>query len=176
MSNSFKIIIDVFSLKLNIIKSLAKIFKRILLFSKCSKNIAINFKFSKELKYFIQTHISNLVEFYSKGNDYDHLKVIKNAKKDLLVSGIQVNPKNLTENENMNKDNLEMLIENYLYRYDYNYSFDIKELIVKGFYDSIFREKYLKSIVINNCFICYHYLLVQALAQCAHLFGLIFSI
>ena len=76
----------------------------------------------------------------------------------------------------MNNANLEMLIENYLYRYDYNYSFDIKELIIKGFYDKLFREKYLKSILINNCFMCYHYLLIQSLAQCGHLYGLIFSI
>ena len=179
MSNSFKIVIDVLSLKLNIIKSLSMIFKRILLFCKQTKNISIKFKYSKEIKYFIQTHLSNLVEFYSKGNDYDFFKVIQNAKKDLLLSGIQLKPKYLSDNDNMNNSNLEMLIENYLYRYDYNYSFDIKELIIKGFYvfyDNLFKEKYLKSIVINNCFVCYHYLLVQSLAQSAHLYGLIFSI
>jgi hypothetical protein len=176
MSNSFKIVIDVFSIKINIIKSLSIIFKRILLFCKKTRNISINFKYAKELKYFIQTHISNIVEFYSKGNDYDYYKVIKDAKKDLLLSGIQLIPKYLNDIENMNNANLEMLIENYLYRYDYNYSFDIKELIIKGFYDKLFREKYLKSIVINNCFMCYHYLLVQSLAQCGHLYGLIFSI
>ena len=176
LSNSFQIIINVFSLKLNIIKSLSIIFKRILLFCKKTKKLTINFKYSKELRDFIQIHISNLIACYSKGNDYDFFKFVKNVQKDLILNGIQLSQKYLTDNDNMNKDNLEMLIEDYIYRYDYNFSFDIKELIIKGYYDSLFREKHLKNIVINNCFLCYHYLLVQTLTQAAHLFGLIFSI
>ena len=176
LSNSFKIVIDIFTLKMNIIRALSIIFKRILLISKKTKNLTINFKYNKELKYFIQTHIKNLIEFYSKSNEYDYIKVIKSIQPDLDVNGIQLKQKYLNGDNNMNKDNLEMIIENYLYRYDYNYSFDIKELIIKGYYDKIFREKHLKNIVINNCFICYNYLLVQSLSQAAHLFGLIFSI
>ena len=176
MGNSFKILIDIFSLKTNIIKALSIIFKRILLISKKTKNLTINFKYSKELKYFIQTHITNLIQFYSKSNEYDYIKVIKSLQHDLEINGIQLKQKYLNADNNMNKDNLEMIIENYLYRYDYNYSFDIKELIIKGFYDRLFKEKHLKNIVINNCFICYNFLLVQSLTQAAHLFGLIFSI
>ena len=94
----------------------------------------------------------------------------------MIINGVQLKQKYLSDNDNMNKDNLEMIIENYLYKYDYNFSFDIKELIVKGFYDNMFREKHLKKVVINNCFVSYHYILVQTLTQIAHLFGLIFSI
>ena len=176
ISNSFKLIIDAFCLKLNIIKSLSMIFKRILLNCKKTKNLTINFKYAKELKYFIQTHISNLIEYYSKTNEYDYIKVLKITQSDIENNGIQLKQKYLIADNNMNKENLEMIIENYLYRYDYNYSFDIKELIVKGYYDKIFREKHLKNMVINNSFICYNYLMVQTLTQVAHLYGLIFSI
>ena len=176
LSNNFQISLNVLSLKLNIIRSLAIIFKRILLFCKKTKKLKIDFKYSKKLKYFIQTHVCNLVDFYSKGNDYDFIKTIKNIQKDMIINGVQLKQKYLSDNDNMNKDNLEMIIENYLYKYDYNFSFDIKELIVKGFYDNMFREKHLKKVVINNCFVSYHYILVQTLTQIAHLFGLIFSI
>ena len=176
LSNSFQISLNVLSLKLNIIRALSVIFKRILLFCKNTKKLKIDFKYSKKLKFFIQTHVSNLVEFYSKGNDYNFIKTIKNIQKDLIINGVQLKQKYLSDNDNMNKDNLEMIIENYLYRYDYNFSFDIKELIIKGFYDIMFREKHLKKVVINNCFVSCHYLLVQTLTQIAHLFGLIFSI
>ena len=176
LSNNFQISLNVLSLKLNIIRSLAIIFKRILLFCKKTKKLTIDFKYSKKLKFFIQTHISNLVEYYSKGNNYDFIKAIKNIQKDMIINGVQLKQKYLSDNDNMNKDNLEMIIENYLYKYDYNFSFDIKELIVKGFYDSMFREKHLKKVVINNCFVSYHYILVQTLTQIAHVFGLIFSI
>ena len=176
ISNSFKLIIDVFCLKINIMKSLSMIFKRILLNSKKTKNFTINFKYSKELKYFIQTKISDLIEYYSKSNEYDYIKVLKITQSDIENNGIQLKQKYLIADNNMNKENLEMIIENYLYRYDYNYSFDIKELIIKGYYDKIFREKHLKSMVINNSFICYNYLMVQTLTQSAHLYGLIFSI
>ena len=176
ISNQFKLVIDVLSLKLNIIKALSLIFKRILLFSKNTKNIKINFKYSNELKFFFHTHISNIIEFYSKSNQYDYIQVFKDMKKDFEENGLQLRQKYLNADNNMNKENLEMIIGNYLYRYDYNYSFDLKEFIVKGFYDKMFKDKYLKNIVINNSFICYNYLIVQSLAQCAHLYGLILSI
>ena len=176
LSNSFKLNIDVFSLKLNIIRALSMIFKRILLFSKKAKSLSINFKYSNEMKYFIESHISNLVEFYSKSNEYDYIQIIKNMQYDLEPNGLQLKQVYTTANKNMNRDNLEMVIENYLYRYDYNYGFDIKELIVKGFYDKIFKEKHLKSIIINNSFICYNSLMIQTLSQAAHLYGLVFSI
>ena len=176
ISNSFKLNIDVFSLKLNIIRALSMIFKRILLFSRNTKTLSINFKYNNEMKYFIQTNISNLVEFYSKSNEYDYIKIIKNIQYDLESNGLQLKQIYTTANKNMNRENLEMLIENYLYRYDYNYSLDIKELIIKGFYDKIFRDKHLKNVVINNSFLCYNSLMIQTLTQAAHLFGLIFSI
>ena len=176
ISNSFKVVIDVFCLKLNIIRSLSMIFKRILLISKKTKNLTINFKYSKELKFFIQIHISSLIQYFSKTNEYDYIKIFKNLQQDLEINGLQLKQKYLVADNYMNNENLEMIIENYLYRYDYNYCFDIKELIIKGFYDKIFREKHLKNIVINNSFICYNSILVQTLTQSAHLFGLIFSI
>ena len=76
LSNSFKLNIDVFGLKLNIIRALSMIFKRILLFSKKTKSLSINFKYCNEMKYFIETHISDLVEFYSKSNEYDYIKIM----------------------------------------------------------------------------------------------------
>ena len=176
LSNKFKLILDIFGLKLNIIRSLSIIFKRILLISKKTNNLSINFKYIKELKYFIQTTISDLIEFYSKSSEYDYIKVLKNMQFDLEANGIQLRQIYLTSNKNTNKENLEMIIENYIYRYDYNYSFDIKELILIGFYDKMFREKHLKNIVINNNFICYNSLMVQTLTQAAHLYGLVFSI
>ena len=102
--------------------------------------------------------------------------MMKNVQKELLVNGIQIKFRYLNENEVMNKENLEMIMQDYLYNYDYNFSFDVKEFIVKGFYDTLFRDKYLKNIILNNCFICYSYLLSQSLTQSAHLYGLIFSI
>ena len=174
--NSFKLEIDILSLKLNIIRAIAIIFKRILLFSKNTNNIKIEFKYLFELKFFIQTHISDIVEFYSKSNQYDYIQILKDMKRDLEINGLQLRLKYLNADNNMNKENLEMIVENYLYRYDYNFSFDLKELIVKGFYDKMFKEKYLKNIIINNCFTCFNYLIVQSLVQCAHLYGLIFSI
>ena len=39
-----------------------------------------------------------------------------------------------------------------------------------------FRDKYLKNIVIYNCFICYYYIFTQSFSQSSQLFGLIFSI
>ena len=177
ISNSLKSIIDVFSIKLNIIEFLSILFKRILLFSKQTKKINFNFKYTRDLKYFIKNHIKNLVEFYAKIGEFNNLqKIMKNIQKDLLLNGIQLRFKFLSDDENMNKDNLEMVFQDYLYNYDYNYSFDIKEFIVKGFYDTLFRDKYLKNIIINNCYICYDYLLVQSFTQTAHLYGLIFSI
>ena len=175
--NSLKLIIDIFSIKLNIIKYLSILFKRILLFSKQTKKLNINFKYTKELKYFIKSHIKNIVEFYAKIGEFNNLiNIIKNIQKDLLLNGIQLRIKYLSDEENMNKDNLEMIIQDYFYDYDYNYSLDVKEIIIKGFYDGLFRDKYLKNIILNNCYICYNYLLVQSFTQSAHLFGLIFSI
>ena len=52
-----------------------------------------------------------------------------------------------------------MIIQDYLYCYDYNYSLDIKEIIVKGFYDALFRDKYLIFNNLKNC--------VQLCAVCA---------
>ena len=177
ISNSLKLIIDIFSIKFNIIEYLSILFKRILLFSKQSKKLSINFKYTKELKFFIKNHIKNLVEFYAKIGEFSNINnIMKNIQKDLLTNGIQLRFKYLTDEENMNKDNLEMIIQDYLYNYDYNYSFDVKEFIIKGFYDGLFRDKYLKNITLNNCYLCYYYLLVQSFTQSAHLFGLIFSI
>ena len=82
ISNSFKVVIDVFTLKLNIIRSLSMIFKRILLISKKTKNLTINFKYSRELRFFIQTHISRLIECFSKTIEYDYIKVLKNLQQD----------------------------------------------------------------------------------------------
>ena len=31
-----------------------------------------------------------------------------------------------------------MIIQDYLYNYDFNNFFDIKEIIIKGFYDALF--------------------------------------
>ena len=175
--NSFKLLIDIFSIKLNIIEYLSILFKRILLFSKQTKKLNINFKYIKELKYFIKNHIRNLVLFYAKSCEFSNLQnMMKNIQKELLINGIQIKFKYLNDNEVMNKENLEMIIQNYLYNYDYNFSFDVKEYIIKGFYDTLFRDKYLKNIILNNCFICYSYLLSQSLTQSAHLYGLIFSI
>ena len=177
ISNSLKLIIDIFSLKLNIIEYLSILFKHILLFSKQAKKVNINFKYTKELKYFIKNHIKNIVEFYAKIGEFNNIiNCMKNIQKDLLLNGIQLKFRYLSDEEYMNKDNLEMVIQDYLYNYDYNYSFDVKEFIIKGFYDGLFRDKYLKNIILNNCFTCYNYLLVQSFAQSAHLFGLIFSI
>ena len=177
ISNSLKLIIDIFSIKLNIIEYLSILFKRILLFSKQTKKMNINFKYIKELKYFIKNHIRNLVQFYAKSCEFSNLQtMMKNIQKELLVNGIQIKFKYLNENEVMNKENLEMIMQDYLYNYDYNFSFDVKEYIVKGFYDTLFRDKYLKNVILNNCFICYSYLLSQSLTQSAHLYGLIFSI
>ena len=177
ISNSFKMLLDIFSIKLTIIEYLSILFKRVLLFSKQSKKINIKFKYSKELKYFVQNHIKNLVEFFAKIGEFNDLKnMMKNIQKELLINGIQIKLKNISDNEIINKDNLEMIIQDYLYCYDYNYSLDIKEIIVKGFYDALFRDKYLKNIVLNNCFTCYNYLLAQSLSQAAHLYGLVFSI
>ena len=156
LSNSLKSLIDIFSIKLNIIEYLSILFKRVLLFSKETKKIKFNFEYTKELKYFIQNHIRNLVEFFAKIG--------------------QIKENYLSDIEVINKDNLEMVIQDYLYSYDFNYSFDIKEIIIKGFYDNLFRDKYLKNIILYNCFICYYYIFAQSYSQAAHLFGLIFSI
>ena len=177
MSNSLKLIVDIFSIKLNIIGYLSILFKRILLFSKQTKKLNINFKYTKELKYFIKNHIKNLVEFYAKIGEFNNINdIMKNIQKDLLINGIKSRFKYLTDEENTNKNNLEMILPDYLYCYDYNYSFDIKEIIVKGFYDDLFRNKFLKNIILNNCYICYYYLLVQSYTRSAQLYGLIFSI
>ena len=50
ISNSLKLVIDIFSLKLNIIRFLSILFKRILLFSKETKKLKIKFNYAKELK------------------------------------------------------------------------------------------------------------------------------
>ena len=179
ISNSLKLIIDIFSIKLNIIEYLSILFKRILLFSKQTKKLNINFKYTKELKYFIKNHMRNIVEFYAKINEFSNMNlnnIMKNIQKELLINGVQIGFKYLSNEEFMNKENLEMLIPDYLYNYDYNFSFDIKEYIIKGFYDGLFRDKYLKNIILNNCYICYYYQLVQSFTQTAHLYGLIFSI
>ena len=168
---SLKQIIDIFSIKLSIIEYLSILFKRVLLFSKQTKKLNIKFKYTKELKYFIKNHIKNIVEFYAKIGEFNNINnIMKNIQKDLMTNGIQLRFKNLSDEENMNKDNLEMIIQDYLYSYDYNYSFDVKEIIIKGFYDALFRDKYFKNITIYNCYICYYYLFVQSLSQSAHLF------
>ena len=70
---------------------LSILFKRVLLFSKQSKKINIKFKYSKELKYFVQNHIKNLVEFFSKIGEFNDLKnMMKNIQKELLINGIQI--------------------------------------------------------------------------------------
>ena len=177
MSNTLKLLIDIFSIKFNIIEYLAILFKRVLLFCKQTKKIKINFEYTKELKYFIQNHIRNLVEFFAKIGEFNNVQnMIKSIQKDLLINGIQIKEHYLSDNEVINKDNLEMIIQDYLYNYDFNYSFDIKEIMIKGFYDSLFRDKYLKNIVLYNCFICYYYIFAQSYSQSAQLYGLIFSI
>ena len=177
LSNSLKSLIDIFSIKLNIIEYLSILFKRVLLFSKETKKIKFNFEYTKELKYFIQNHIRNLVEFFAKIDEFNNVQnTMKNISKDLLKNGIQIKENYLSDIEVINKDNLEMVIQDYLYSYDFNYSFDIKEIIIKGFYDNLFRDKYLKNIILYNCFICYYYIFAQSYSQAAHLFGLIFSI
>ena len=179
ISNELKSIIDIFNIKLNIIEYLSILFKRVLLFSKQTKKLNINFKYTKELKYFIKNHIANIVEFFAKINEFNNIhlnNIMKSIQKDLLTNGIQLGFKYLTNEEIMNKDNLESLIPDYLYNYDYNFSFDIKEYIIKGFYAELFRDKYLKNIILYNCYICSYYQLTQGFSQSAHLFGLIFSI
>ena len=177
ISNSLKLLIDIFSIKLNIIEYLSILFKRVLLFCKQTKKIKINFEYTKELKYFIQNHIRNLVEFFAKIGDLNNVQnMIKIVQKELLINGIEIKEHYLSDNEVINKDNLEMIIQDYIYNYDFNYSFDIKEIIIKGFYDALFRDKYLKNIVLYNCFICYYYIFAQSFSQSAQLFGLIFSI
>ena len=177
ISNSLKLVIDIFSLKLNIIRFLSILFKRILLFSKETKKLKIKFNYAKELKYFMQMHIKNVVEFYAKTNEYNLIQTfMKSMQKEMINKGIQLKFNYLSDEENMNKKNSEMILMDYIFNYDYNYSFDIKEFIVKGFYDEIFKEKYLKNVIINNCYCCYYYLLVQSFTQVAHLYGLIFSL
>ena len=72
-------------------------------------------------------------------------------------------------------DVLKEKITDYFDDFDYIFGdYAYEKVRLKGFYDSMFREKHLKNVVINNCFISSHYLLVQTLTQIAHLFGLIF--
>ena len=174
---NFQLSINDLSLKLNIFKSLCLLFKKILLFSKDSKNNKIDFKFNDELKYFIQIHISKILAIFSENANLDLTNTDLDKIQEKNVNPeIQLKKKYYTDDDILNKDNLEMIIDNYLYRYDNNYSFDLKEYLVKGYFNQIFKEEFLFKIVINNFYTCFNYLVIQGLNQAAHLYGLIFSI